>query len=233
MNDVKRDFQERCDEINLYFSFLEKVITKNGKISYPNGTSENIDTILITTLKAQAFLLLYNLTESSIKKAVEAIFQEILRSGVKYEDAKEHIRKDFIKFIKNRVRADDFVVGITTLSEDIFSYCLSVKTSPNDIQPQYIKELFSGNVYAETIKNIARQFGFSSATNPRKTNNGRALRTIKEQRNDLAHGVKSFQEVGQNYSSQELIKMKEESIAYLKQIIDNIENYIVSKDFLK
>ena len=233
MNDVKRDFQERCDEINLYFSFLEKVTTKKGKILYPDGASDNIDTILIKTLKAQAFLLLYNLTESSIKKAVEAIFQEILRSGVKYEDAKTHIRKDFIKFIKSKVSADEFVSGVSVLSEDIFPFCLSVKNSPSDIQPQYIKELFSGNVYADTIKNIAKQFGFSSATNPRKTNNGHALKTIKEQRNDLAHGVKSFQEVGQNYSPQELFKMKDETIAYLKQIIDNIESYIVSREFLK
>ena len=193
MNDVKRVFQERCDEVNLYFSFLEKVITKNCKISYPDGTSENIDSTLIKTLKAHAFLLLYNLTESSIKRAVEAIFQEIIQSGVKYEDAKEHIRKEFIRFIKNRVKADEFVSGINKLSEDIFPYCLSVKTVATDIQPQYIKELFSGNVHAETIRELAKKFGFSFSTNPRKTNDGKALTTIKENRNDLAHGILSFQ----------------------------------------
>jgi hypothetical protein len=111
MKDVRRDFQERCNEINLYFSFLENIITKDGKILYSDKSTEKIDPILIKTFKANGFLLLYNLTESSIKKAVEAIFEEIIRRGVKYEEAKDHIKIEFIKFIK-KVKTDEFVLTI-------------------------------------------------------------------------------------------------------------------------
>jgi MAE_28990/MAE_18760-like HEPN len=232
MINVKRDFQERCDEINLYFAFLEKLITKNGDIIYLDKTTEKIDPILIKTLKANGFLLLYNLTESTIKNAVGVIFETIVKDKVKYEDTIEHIKKDFIKFIKKRVSTDNFVLLVNNISEDLFSYCLSVKENLTDTQPRYLKELFSGNVHAGTISDLAKRFGFSSKTKPRVTNNGKALETIKDKRNDLAHGVFSFQEVGKDYTETELVKMKDQVIAYLSQILDNIETYINNKDYL-
>lgn len=232
MINVKLDFQERCDEINRYFEFLEKIITRSGKILYSDGKSENIDSILIKTLKANGFLLLYNLAESSIKQAIQAIFEEIIKDNVKYEDAKEEIRKEFVKFMK-KVNANDFVFSVNNLSEDLISYCLSVKQQPTDTQPQYIKELFSGNVHADTVRKLAEKYGFSFATNPRLTNNGRALQTVKDKRNDLAHGVFSFQAIGKDYTIEDLIKMKKQVLAYLEQILDNIEQYINKKEFLK
>lgn len=232
MINVKRDFQERSDEINRYFEFLEKMITRKGKILYSNGKFENLDPILVKTLKANGFLLLYNLAESSIKQAIQAIFEEIIKDNVKYEDAKEEIQKEFIKFMK-KVNTDNFVFSVNNLSEDLISYCLSVKQQPADTQPQYIKELFSGNVHAKTIRDLAGKYGFSFATNPKLTNNGRALQTVKDKRNDLAHGVFSFQAIGKDYTEQDLIKMKKQVLAYLEQILDNIEKYINNKEFLK
>lgn len=232
MINVKRDFQERCDEINSYFEFLEKVITRNGKILYSDDKSENLNPILVKTLKANGFLLLYNLAESSIKQAIQAIFEEIIRDNVKYEDAKEEIRKEFVKFMK-KINTENFVFSVNNLSEDLISYCLSVKQQPTDTQPQYIKELFSGNVHAKTIRSLAEKYGFSFATNPKLTNNGRALQTVKDKRNDLAHGVFSFQAIGKEYTETDLIKMKEQVLAYLEQILDNIEDYINKKEFLK
>ena len=70
----------------------------------------------------------------------------------------------------------------------------------------------SGNVHARTIKDLAEKYGFSFTTNPRLTNNGRALEVVKNKRNDLAHGVFSFQAVGKGYTEKELIKMKKNRI---------------------
>lgn len=229
---VKREFKERCAEIDSYFEFLRKIIVRKGKILYSNGKLEIFDPILIETLKANGFLLLYNLVESSIKQAIEAIFEEIIKDRVKYEDAKEEIQKEFIKFLK-KVSTENFVLSVNNISEDIISFCLSVKQQTSDTQPQYIKELFSGNVHAKTIRDLAEKYGFSFTTNPKLTNNGRALEIVKDKRNDLAHGVFSFQAVGKEYKEKDLFKIKTQVIAYLEQILDNIEEYINKKEFLK
>ena len=231
MKAVKHNFQERCDEINLYFTFLEKVKDKATEISYPDGTSEKLDPILRKTLKANSFLLLYNLTEYSIKKAVEAIVEEIIRDGLKYEEAIAPLKTELIRFIKNKVGTDDFVTQVSNISDDIFAYCLNLKEKTTDTQPQYVKDLFSGNIHAKTISNLAEKYGFSHKTNPRLTDNGKALQVVKDKRNDLAHGVFSFQEVGKDFTEQDLLKIKKQVIAYLKQILNNIEKYISNKGF--
>jgi DNA-binding phage protein len=55
---------------------------------------------------------------------------------------------------------------------------------------------------------------------------------IKNKRNDLAHGNKSFAEIGKDITVEELLKIKEEVTAYLEQILNNINQYITGQDYL-
>ena len=55
---------------------------------------------------------------------------------------------------------------------------------------------------------------------------------IKNKRNDLAHGNKSFAEIGRDITVEELLTIKEEVIAYLEQILNNINQYITRQDYL-
>jgi hypothetical protein len=95
------------------------------------------------------------------------------------------------------------------------------------------KKLFSGNLDAKRIKETAEKYGFSYQTNPRKTDNGSDLLKIKTNRNDLAHGFKSFEKVGQDYTADDLLKMQKRVIHYLKTILQNIETYIYNQEYLK
>jgi hypothetical protein len=49
-------------------------------------------------LKANGFLLLYNLAESSIKKAIEEIYVELNNKTVTYEDIREELKKVVSRF---------------------------------------------------------------------------------------------------------------------------------------
>jgi hypothetical protein len=53
-----------------------------------------------------------------------------------------------------------------------------------------------------------------------------------DHRNDLAHGNKSFAEVGQKVSIEDLLKVKEEVIEYLQQILQNIQDYLDKQEYL-
>lgn len=222
MKNVKRDFQERLDEINLYFSFLENVILKKGRLLYADGTSENIDSTLIKTLRANGFLLIYNLVESCIKKAIEEIYIGMRRDGIEYDSIKDGIRKEIINYLKSsKTGTDTFVASVDNIAQDIIEHCFSAES------------LFSGNVDAKKIKEIAKKYGFSTSTNTGRTKGGAKLLTVKTRRNDLAHGVYSFQECGKDYTIQDMLEIKNEVTAYLEQILDNIETYINNKEFLK
>ena len=222
MKDVKRDFQERLDEINLYFAFLENVILRDGKLLYADGSSENIDTTLIKTLRANGFLLIYNLVESCVKRAIEEIYISMRRDGIEYDNIKEGIRKEIINYLRSgKTGTEDFVSSVNNIAQDIIGHCFSAET------------LFSGNVDAKKIREIAKKYGFSTRTNTLRTKSGEKLLTVKRRRNDLAHGVYSFQECGKEYTIQDMIEIKNEVTMYLEQILDNIERYIDNKEFLK
>ncbi|MDJ0636882.1 MAG: MAE_28990/MAE_18760 family HEPN-like nuclease, partial [Xenococcaceae cyanobacterium MO_188.B29] len=95
------------------------------------------------------------------------------------------------------------------------------------------EKLFSGNIDARKIKQTAEIYGFSYKTDPKKTQDGYDLLKIKTNRNDLAHGFKSFEEVGRDASADELLQIKKRVICYLREILQNIETYISKQEYLK
>ena len=75
---VIQDFNELSEEVSKYFIFLQDL--EQGKVKLikeiqGNNKANKIDVELENTLKASAYLLLYNLIESTMKNAIEAIFQ--------------------------------------------------------------------------------------------------------------------------------------------------------------
>jgi hypothetical protein len=96
---AQTDFEERVAEIEAYFSFIQQI--NSGEIlltrrddnhsnplreqrHIPACTSTNQKN-LIRTFQASAFLLLYNLMESTVNNAIEAIFDEFSEKGIAFD----------------------------------------------------------------------------------------------------------------------------------------------------
>jgi hypothetical protein len=88
-------------------------------------------------------------------------------------------------------------------------------------------------VDAVAIKDISRKYGFSIRTEAEKTKNGEKLATVKKRRNHLAHGFMSFKECGQERPIEMVRAIKEESLLYIEQILNNIEQFLEDKKYLK
>ncbi|BAZ83886.1 MAE_28990/MAE_18760 family HEPN-like nuclease [Dolichospermum compactum] len=215
------DFDERAKDVSDYLCFLrdleqgEILLSKDGAIS-------KIDPELDKSLKATGFLLLYNLVESTMRNAIQSIFDEMSKKGVSFDQLKIEIKRIILQNVKKNVQecgVNDFVEQIENIVKDI-------------IQSGFNRDdLFSGNVDAKEIKNIAKKYGFSSKTDV-ATRDGIDLLSIKKNRNDLAHGVMSFKEVGQNTSAENLVEISERVIKYLRQILENIDEYLVKQEYL-
>jgi MAE_28990/MAE_18760-like HEPN len=180
---------------------------------------KSINADLAKTLKANGYLLLYNLVESTMRNAIEAIFDELSSNSVSFDSVRIEIKKVILYNFKNR-SPDNVHSKIKDISVDIITAGFSSK------------ELFSGNVDRDEITRTARKYGFSYDTDYSKTKHGENLYSVMRNRNDLAHGNKSFAEIGKDTSIQELLQVKEEVIEYLKQILKNIEGYLIKKEYL-
>jgi hypothetical protein len=223
MQTVLVDFNMRAQEVDEYFLFLERLIKEEIKLAVleNNGIQKikSVNSDLAKTLKANGYLLLYNLVESTMRNAIEAIFDELSSNSVSFDSVRIEIKKVILYNFKNR-SPDNVHSKIKDISIDIITAGFSSK------------ELFSGNVDRDEITRTARKYGFSYDTDYSKTKHGENLYSVMRNRNDLAHGNKSFAEIGKDTSIQELLQVKEEVIEYLKQILKNIEGYLIKKEYL-
>ena len=219
-----KDFDERAQEVSKYFFLLKNLEQGSIKLSMGNPNNhkiKNIDVELEKTLKATGFLLLYNLIESTIRNAIESIFDDMANQNISFDDLKQDIKKIVIDNFKKNKKTDNLLNAINNISLDI-------------IFASFDKgKLFSGNIDARKIRETAEAYGFSCQTTARKTQDGNDLLKIKTNRNDLAHGFKSFEEVGKDATAEDLLQIKKRVICYLREILQNIENYISNQEYLR
>ncbi len=225
MTSVLVDFEKRVSEIEMYFSLIENIGEKDAKIYFPNNIrkkiqSHNIE--LIKVLKANSFLLLYNLCESSIKQSLTEIYDSISAERPKYSEVIDEIKKIWLvekhKNFKN-IAVDNIFAAINNLSEEI-------------IDIKFSDKIISGNIDGLKIKGFSNKHGFSSKVH-KNAKDGNKLHLVKVQRNNLAHGIVSFAECGRNFTITELKEIKHQVIMYLRTILKNIEKYLLEKKYIK
>ncbi|WP_009634528.1 MAE_28990/MAE_18760 family HEPN-like nuclease [Synechocystis sp. PCC 7509] len=219
-----QDFELRSKEVSKYFIFLKNLEQGTVQLSMQDrGRKPKIQKInsdLEKTLKASGFLLLYNLVESTMRNAIEVIFDELRSQKISFDEVRADIKKIVLKNFK-KCSTDKILENITKISLDIIAVSFDKE------------KLFSGNIDGKLIKEIAKEFGFSCKTDFRKTGDGKDLLTVKTNRNDLAHGIKSFAEVGRDKSADELLKIKSNVVKYLRGILLNIQEYLSNQEYLK
>jgi hypothetical protein len=154
-----------------------------------------------------------------MRNAIEAIFEELKSSRVPFDSLRIEVKKIVLYNFKNR-SLDNVHSRITNISTDI------IKEGFNR------RKLFSGNVNREQIAKTAREYGFSCDTDHTKTKHGENLDAVMEKRNDLAHGNKSFANVGRNVTIGAILQIKKEVVQYLRQILTNIEGYLERQEYL-
>lgn len=219
MQTVLDDFNKRAKEITDYVVFIKNLENQNIKINQENQVTK-IDIELLKTLKATAYLLIYNLIESTMRLAIEYIFNEIKTKKVSFDNLRQELKRLIWQNIKNK-SADTLTEKIINIGKDIID--ASFDSS----------KLFSGNVDAKEIKETAKKFGFSYQTDDTNTRGGTDLLSIKTHRNNLAHGWESFNDVGKNATGENLGEISERVIEYLRQILENIEQYLANEEYLE
>ena len=218
MNSVMLDFKTRSQEIEGYFQFVLRLAKKEVALQASAGTtgySSHEHEELLKTFKATCYLLLYNLVESTMRNAVEAIFDELQAKRANYDDCREELKREILKNFKKR-DMEKLIPKLLSLARDVVHETFERS------------ETFSGNLDARTIKLTARRFGFAEPLGNRFW----MLQTVKDARNDLAHGVKSFADIGRNASPSDLELARNQTVAILTETLQNIDTYLKQQEYL-
>lgn len=213
MTNTWQEYQNKSEEIKKYFFYI-----KNNE--------SLISSDLLKILKANLFLMLYNLVESCIRNSLEEIHNAITNENISYNNTIDEIKALWIeynykKFTQKNATSITETINNIAIDKIIIDYSDYItKTKNNDI---------SGNIDGQKIRKIADKYCIEK----NRRVNGYKLLIIKNTRNRLAHGEVTFSEIGQNYSLNELDIIRKECKIYLKEFLINVENYINLKKFIK
>ena len=219
MNSAFLDFQTRSREVEAYFQFVLRLAATDSppRSSDPELTRAVMQDHdeLLKTFKATCYLLLYNLVESTMRNAIEAIFDELKSKGVQFDECREELRREILKNFKKR-DMEKLLPKLLSLARDVVHETFEGS------------ETFAGNLDARAIRRTAKRFGFEAPIGSEFA----MLQTVKDARNDLAHGVKSFDEVGRNASPSDLEEARLQTVDILTKTLGNIRDYLLNQQYL-
>ncbi len=213
------EFEEKVEEINEYFSFIEK--TTHLRLDINEEMIEVSETVH-QVLKSNLFLLLYNLIESSFKNSLEQICINITNDELKYKDVIPKIKEMWINKKYQNFESSNSYRGISK-SEFIMN---KIDTIALEIIEITFKNTLSGNVTPTIIKKAIGEYGLEISEE-----RDNSLNIIKGKRNSLAHGNESFTECGRMYTTERLDEIKNESISYMRFILEYIKKFIDEKKY--
>jgi hypothetical protein len=216
-------FRVRVKEIDIYYDFLHSVTVSQASLvltKVQKNTINPIDKDLVRILKANAFLLLYNLVEGSVREGITYIYDSVQNDRLTYKDLRNELRQIWINGEVNPEvgRLPDGTVKIVTgLIEAIIDERFVVFDRASIP--------VSGNLDARKVRELAGIYGFAHTTH-RSTKGGEVLLRVKKERNDLAHGLTSFVECGRDLTYPTLKRTKDQLVTYIENILGNIETYV-------
>lgn len=222
MINARNEYNKRLHEVELYFDTMQLLDKGNCTIKCTDvlGQEETkvIDAELSKILKANGFLLLYNLIEATIRNSIDAVLNSIHSSTVTFQSLSDNLKRIWIRQESKGLNDEKSQEKIMQIAKSILdNEILSFKRDCINI---------SGNIDAQKIREIIKQFGGNEISN------GRELKTIKDKRNNLAHGEFTFSDIGKDYTVGDLIIYKNEASNYLSNVLNEIQDYIDKQKYL-
>jgi hypothetical protein len=209
------DFEQRRRQVRHYLAVVA-TIERQAK----NAGNRSLEGRLLV-LRAGAFLVMYNLVEASIRASIEAIHDKITTSDIQFSALVLSLRRESVRWFKRKANPtehhtfEDFpaaFVAVALVLEDQFS--------------------LSGSVDSRAIRHLGECYGFSCDTSA-PTRGGSDLLSIKRNRNDLAHGLKTYEEVGRDFTATDLILLARRAMRYVAEILKNVDEYLEKGGYLE
>lgn len=241
---------ERTIEIKLYLDFLKTIINKDAKlliktekITINNNTvftktkrrSISIEKDLSHTLKANAYLLLYNAIEAVCSNSFTDIHDSV-EKDLKKEKSDFSVEKmniNLIEQVLKRFKASNNInyallqtqpkTGIWLVEQWLEDHKTEVARQKNP--------LMSGNLDSKQMRELAEKYGFNSYGKLMMPKN-KGPKNAKEKRNNLAHGHQSFTDCGRSLTYQDVARDAIGVIIYLRRYVRAVEKYIQQKGYL-
>lgn len=217
-------FDERVEEIDLYFKAM-KDLDQEASDHVSNATFYNDEFIKI--LKANTLLMIYNLVESTVMGGILEIYDKLKQEGLTYSGVRKEIKDIWFSYKFRQVY--DQQAHYNSYKGKALEIVNSILTG-EVIELDRKATAISGNLDAQQIRNVCSEHGIVFQTDA-QSRGGIVLETVKDRRNDLAHGTLSFAECGRDYSIEDLGEIKDQTVLFLKGLLSGMKKYYDEKQY--
>lgn len=222
MRNIKRELLIRKEEAHSLIQFAE-YLTEDFLL--PEEEEYNIVTVR-TSIKANIIIMLYNAVESTLTKSLERVHEKIGESQLRYSDLNNELRMILAVYYGHSMEKSANVnrtMEYALKLADFINGNVCFNISYNELAQKY--PMYSGNLDTREIINVLKKYGITYEERCSE------LKTIKDNRNKLAHGEDSFEEIGRNLSIPQLREMYNKTFGYLEKMVEEIDNYLLDERY--
>lgn len=257
MENIKRELEIRKVEIINYIDFIKRIDhSKSSIVNSDEDLEENPDSSsrigrplpeciinddIKKMLKANLYILLYNVTEAFLKQSILTVLERINEQYTysKLSDTMKILWLDkcvkWFKYKSPEIERSNtnLQVYYADFIKDLQGKLLVFLTDEDKEDKKLFAEKFGipGNVDHKIFKQIAKEYGIS--LNDGSLHKKEAdLENLRLKRNNLAHGNISFSEFGKDLSIPDLQRLSNDIFDYLDKTADIFNLYLDDEEFL-
>lgn len=217
---LEDDFRTRAKLVMAYLrslKSLEKMHSQPGRRFYRTAAT-------ITASRAASFIMMYNCVEFAVRETTAGIRREIVLQRCDF-----HGLRDYWKHEIARVHFQERL-NQGTNHADFLESVVAFMPGSVDWKDQVNRVPFPGNVDHERLLAFTKRIGHRWRP-PASSLGGVDLYLIRQKRNDLAHGNETFEEVGSNYRTQDIIEKFDRVRTFMISYIRSVERYRRTQKF--
>jgi hypothetical protein len=199
---AQAEFQSRRTEVDEYLAHLSSM-EGGGQVSVT----------LMNTMKSSALLMIYNNIESTMSNLLQDLFDHLESSNATFDSLNQVMRQVVLSQVKRG--SPKLIVERMNAPLGFVAACFD-KTG-----------VFSGNLDSKVIRETLRELGVAGFEKHKE----KVLLKVKNERNSLAHGNKSFSDCGKNYSTNDLVEIQHKTCAALEKVVRDIESFLTTESY--
>lgn len=226
-------FVERREEVFAYLRFLRAALARDSAICFPSQRRRfefSLNKELTHTLKANTYLLLYNIVEATITQAMDEIHRAILNSGAELDELHPKLFMQILRRFQCSKTVATTANTCTPSGHSLIKFWLDDYERQEKANRNY---LFSGNIDGRKICEIGVDYGFASGDEVADAHlRHGSLYVAKNKRNQLAHGELSFRDCGRDLIQNQIENDAVNLLRCLQRLIRTVNDYLGQKRYL-
>lgn len=225
---------DRSEEVTAYLDFLKVAVERRAVLTAKDGNLVlRLSQQLTHTLKANLVLLLYSAMEATLIQLLDEMHNAIGANCTSADALNSQLLRVVLRTVK-RDANEKALSSVSPLHTSLFDFWINDwkdRSSGKDKRMDGI----SGSVDSLVFYQQLKKFGVVPPTpndRPPSHLTHYALQKVKNKRNELAHGEKSFTDLGRDLAVEDLESDSSAVFGNLQKIANEVGNYLHDRRYL-